>query len=176
MLLIFVARIVEKRMVNIGQADMNELYHHGVLGQKWGIRRFQNEDGSRTNEGLQHLRETRAEEKYKRVKREGLISRLRNTTKNINREIDRYVDPETKALLKGTAISIGTSVALRYGGQRLASMNLSASGIGKRLALTALKSTPRLTVSAIRTTGSAGVTLMKTGSNMARTGLKIAVK
>ena len=25
---------------------MNELYHHGIKGQKWGVRRFQNEDGS----------------------------------------------------------------------------------------------------------------------------------
>ena len=30
----------------------DELYHHGIKGQKWGIRRYQNEDGSYTEAGL----------------------------------------------------------------------------------------------------------------------------
>ena len=30
---------------------MNELYHHGIKNQKWGVRRYQNEDGSYTEEG-----------------------------------------------------------------------------------------------------------------------------
>lgn len=29
----------------------DELYHHGIKGQKWGLRRFQNEDGSLTTAG-----------------------------------------------------------------------------------------------------------------------------
>ena len=29
-----------------------ELYHYGIKGQKWGVRRFQNEDGTYTSEGL----------------------------------------------------------------------------------------------------------------------------
>lgn len=32
----------------------SELYHHGIIGQKWGIRRYQNEDGSLTDEGRKH--------------------------------------------------------------------------------------------------------------------------
>lgn len=32
----------------------DELFHHGVKGQKWGIRRFTNKDGTLTEEGKQH--------------------------------------------------------------------------------------------------------------------------
>lgn len=32
----------------------NELYHHGVPSQKWGIRNYQNPDGSLTDLGRQH--------------------------------------------------------------------------------------------------------------------------
>ena len=33
---------------------MRELYHHGIKGQRWGIRRYQNEDGSLTAAGKAH--------------------------------------------------------------------------------------------------------------------------
>ena len=41
--------------------ETNVLIHHGIKGQKWGVRRFQNEDGSRTKAGLAHDRKLYAE-------------------------------------------------------------------------------------------------------------------
>lgn len=35
-------------------AKNDYLSHHGVLGQKWGIRRYQNKDGTLTDSGKKH--------------------------------------------------------------------------------------------------------------------------
>lgn len=35
----------------------NELYHHGIKGQKWGVRRYQNKDGTRTAAGKKRRHE-----------------------------------------------------------------------------------------------------------------------
>ena len=41
-----------------------ELYHHGIKGMKWGVRRYQNKDGRLTNAGKIKY----AEESYKNIK------------------------------------------------------------------------------------------------------------
>lgn len=41
----------------------SELYHHGILGQKWGVRRYQNKDGSLTEKGRKRYVKMRSQGK-----------------------------------------------------------------------------------------------------------------
>ncbi len=38
----------------VKRINNDELYHHGVKGQRWGVRRYQNSDGSLTDLGRKH--------------------------------------------------------------------------------------------------------------------------
>lgn len=76
----------------------NELYHHGIKGQKWGIRRFRNSDGSYTSawrkrreltkKKSQELRKE-ADEVYKNT-RVGKME-ARYNRRNPNGDFDEYI-------------------------------------------------------------------------------------
>lgn len=45
--------------------ELDELYHHGVKGQRWGFRRYQNKDGSLTPAGRR--RANKLKEQYEKI-------------------------------------------------------------------------------------------------------------
>jgi hypothetical protein len=57
----------------------NKLYHHGIKGQKWGIRRYQNKDGSLTYAGRKRHNEFTDTEK-------SVINKLSNSYSNFTKE------------------------------------------------------------------------------------------
>ena len=74
--------------------ETDYLAHHGIKGQKWGVRRFQNPDGTRTEEGK---------------KRYGSGNGAKGSFINEHKK--------ELAIAGGVALAaVGTAIALKYGG------------------------------------------------------------
>ena len=87
--------------------DSNHLEHHGILGQKWGVRRYQNPDGTLTEEGKKrYLGSTGRYDSYRilsdyarggfakrKVARDLVLDKLQKTTtySDVERTITEYL-------------------------------------------------------------------------------------
>lgn len=60
--------------VRYASPSPSELYHHGIKGQKWGIRRFQNYDGTLKNKKTKKKSKSLTEEERKRLKKKRIIA------------------------------------------------------------------------------------------------------
>lgn len=88
-----------------------ELYHHGINGQRWGFRRFQNEDGSLTpegelryNQGKQKLARGKAAEMYKTKKYKAKLKLKENKQKIKNAaEEAKFLKKQQQEVAKTTA-------------------------------------------------------------------------
>lgn len=95
----------------------NELYHHGVLGMKWGVRRYRNKDNSLTSEGKKrqnemtpvnskpktkknkHTKDISSNKKEKENRKKDLKNRRTLSDADLKKRIDRMkMEKELKQL------------------------------------------------------------------------------
>lgn len=95
--------------------ENNYLMHHGVKGMRWGIRRFQNKDGSLTAAGKKRQREEEpAHEDYERAHSKTSVRtmsdrELRETNNRLQAE--RQYEQLTKKVNKGIK-AVNTFIAV----------------------------------------------------------------
>lgn len=66
----------------------NELHHAGIKGMKWGVRRYQNKDGTLTDAGKKRYRETSDDAKTASELKKKKVSELSNAElKKLNERI-----------------------------------------------------------------------------------------
>ena len=85
------------------ECDYNSIYHHGIKGQKWGIRRYQNEDGSLTPAGQKRYGKLVA-----RYKKAGM------SDEEITAALQKRRKIETAVKVGVGAIAVGTAAYLAY--------------------------------------------------------------
>ena len=64
----------------------SSLYHHGVKGQKWGVRRYRNKDGSLTSAGKKKASKERIDTQSEDAKRAAQLS-TKKTSELSNKEL-----------------------------------------------------------------------------------------
>ena len=84
-------------------ANTNELYHHGIKGQKWGVRRYQNADGTLTD-----------------------LGKRRATNRDIKKDIRSYEKDRNVTPSKYYGKETGDYLLNKYGKERMSKFDNSA--------------------------------------------------
>ena len=77
--------------------ETDYLAHHGIKGQKWGVRRFQNPDGTRTEEGKKRYQVN--DEQVKEQRKMDMKNRRNLSDADLRKRIERFkLEKELKSL------------------------------------------------------------------------------
>lgn len=96
----------------------NELYHHGILGMKWGIRRFQNEDGTLTDAGKSRYGDVRKEKKRvlkKKLSKTVPSEETNDITKHFFNELKSTEEGKAYEIMSKNVEAIRQSIEKQYG-------------------------------------------------------------
>lgn len=117
------------------------LIHHGIKGQKWGVRRYQNYDGSYTQTGLKRYRQSldrynSSVIKLEEAKRSGNgleISRAKSEAKEAKRKMNRdykQIKKDYKADQGKELYKSGRTITESQVNRRIAQTGISLLGYG----------------------------------------------
>lgn len=109
----------------------NELYHYGILGMKWGVRRYQNRDGSLTNAGRK--RAAKLESDYKSLTGRNLKKKVNNDNKiqkqNKPKSVKEMSDAELKEKTNRMTLENNYNIAK----QTMNRLNPEKVSLGKKI-------------------------------------------
>jgi hypothetical protein len=132
----FIDACIKERRIRHTEDDFDELYHYGILGQKWGIRRFQNPDGSLTAVGKIHYG---TQEVGKKIR-----STTSKVAKNIvNRKIEKYKEKHPNKMSDAELRDKINRIQMENQYREMMRQNNKPIGVGRKIALDILETSAK---------------------------------
>lgn len=93
-----------------------QIYHHGIKGQRWGVRRYQNTDGTLTPEGKERYSDGKERRMSRREQRKEVVKTYKQAAKSGGVAIGRASKKVVKSTVVPAAKKVGRSVSEAHKG------------------------------------------------------------